>query len=279
MDLTDLIYDFNLATTETAKDTLEICTIINSGRKKSINYDECLSLYDIVERFNECYMQYLEYKKELSRIFCNLGEEVLYENHSLSDKFSQLSLQIYHPAQDIFASEYAIVKFICNRGHYYASVNNGKMLLDTGYKIKALNIKDSDIEMCLDIVRNFDLFLESYRELKNKFIFSNGTTMVSSQISGNLFDKLTEFTLSFGSFHMNTSDFLEVKFRLGKKFKVLNYKSKMALNDEEIKDKELKEALICELLKSVYVKKDMLCNLYKTNSHQKILGKKEYYEK
>ncbi len=263
MDLTNFIYDFNLATTCTTKDVKEECQIINEGRNVVINYDNCVSLYDIVERFNNSLLEFGKDKKEFKKILSSLGEKVVYGFHTVSDEFTCLSLDVYNPAPEVFDESRAIVKFIDNDGTCYASANNGRNVFDQKYKSNSVQIDEEDVEACLGIVNKHDLFLESFRELQNKFVFGNGTTVVFTKIDDDILGKVTTFTLTFGNAYMNTSDFLEVKIRLGEHLEVLYGKSGVLMQDEEIKDIAEKKKIIDELLRGFYVNSDKLCVLYK----------------
>lgn len=279
MDLTNFIYDFNLATTMTEGDVYEIVRVINGGRKKAINYDESVSLYDIASKFNESYLDFTKDMNDLKSKLMNLGEKVTYEYHTLSDDFASVIFQVINPRKEVFDGDYAIVTLVYNNGVFNARVDNGRRYADKEFKCKGVNMSENDIEACLDIVRKYDYFLEAFRELRNKFVFGNGTTVIFSKIEGDIFDKLTEFTLSFGNSYMNSSDFLEVKFKLGEDFKILFGKSKVEMDDEILADKNEKKRVIDELLKDIYVNSEKLCMLYKRENKGPILRKKDNDEK
>ncbi len=279
MDLTNFIYDFNLVTTLTVKDPYEVCNVINNGRKRDINYDNSVSLYDIVNKFNTAYLAYDLKREHLSDILKTLGRGTLYGYHSVSDDFALLILEVLDPSFEAFKDGNNIVNFIRRNGNdYFANVDNGKKRFSREFKSKGMDIEREKIKECLDIVRNHDLFLESFRELRNKFIFGNGTTVLFSKIDGEVLDKLPTFTLSFGNGYLNSSDFIEVKFKLGEKLIILYGSSKVTLDDEEIKDKEEKKRIIDELLDGLYINFEYLCGLYRIKESEKTLGKKDGYE-
>lgn len=279
MDLTNFIYDFNLATTMTEKDVYGIVKVINGGRKSEINYDESVSLYDVVSKFNESYLEFMEDINKLNEKLANLGEKLTYEYHTLSDDFASVMFQVINPRKEVFDGNYAILTLVYYNGVFSARADNGRRYADKEFKCKGVDMSEEDIEVVLNIVRKHDDFLEAFRELRNKFVFGNGTTVVFSSIDGDVLDKLTEFTLSFGNSYMNSSDFLEVKFKLGENFKVLFGKSKVEMDDEIINDKNEKRIVIEELLKGIYVNSEKLCKLYKFANKGPILRKKDNDEK
>ncbi len=279
MDLTNFIYDFNLVTTLTVKDPYEVCTVINNGRKRDINYDDSVSLYDIVNKFNTAYLAYDLESEQLLDILKTLGREVLYGYHSISGDFALLILEVIAPSFETFKDGNTIVNFVRRDGDdYFANVDNGKKRFSREFKSKGMDIEREKIKECLDIVRNNDLFLECFRELRNKFIFGNGTTVLFSKIDGEVFDKLSTFTLSFGNGYLNSNDFIEVKFKLGEKLRILYGSSKVTLDDEDIKNKEEKKRIIDELLDGLYMNCEYLCGLYRIKESEKALRKKDGYE-
>lgn len=275
MDLTNFIYDFNLATTLTSTDVYEQCTIVNSGRQKEIEYKDSVSLYEIVDRFNRAYQAYTLELDKLKMIFSKLGKEVIYGYHSLSEGFAWLILDVLNPNEEVFDGRRAVVNFINRSGdEYFVNADNGERRFSKDFRSKGVDMDKESIKTCLDIVREHDLFLEAFRELRNKFVFGNGTTVVFSKVGGDVLDKLTTFTLSFGNSYMNSSDFLEIKFRLGKNLRILYGSSKVAIEDEEINDKDEKKRIIDELLRSIFINSEKLCGLYKVKENEKILEKR-----
>lgn len=269
MNLDNFIYDFNLATTKTVVDGYERCEVINMARKREIIYQDCVSLYDIVKKFNEVYQTFALENKDFNEILSQLGDEVWYEYHSLNEEYSVIVFNVFKPFKNILDNHQAVVSFI-NRGEdYYANANNGKKLFDSGYVSNALNICEEEISSCFELVKKYDLFFESFKELKNNMVFGNGTTVIFTKIDGNITDKLSEFTLSFGNSYLNYGDFIEVKFRLGKTLKILYGKSKVALKDEEIKNYQTKKKIIDELLQKIYVNNENLGEFYKVKEKEK----------
>ena len=85
-------------------------------------------------------------------------------------------------------------------------------------------------------------------------------------------------SLSFGNGYLNSNDFIEVKFKLGEKLRILYGSSKVTLDDEDIKNKEEKKRIIDELLDGLYINCEYLCGLYRIKESEKALRKKDGYE-
>jgi len=274
MELNDFIYDFNLAATRTVTDVYEMCATINSGRTREIEYDNCVSLYDFVEMFNTSYMNYMEDKIELRKILDNLGKEVFYRFHDASDDYTSICFNVLNPFSNVFEGDRALVHFVNNEDNYYAWANNGKRRFDKDYKSTAVNIEEETIKSCLDIVKRNSLYLESFTELFSHVI-ANGPTTVCSEITGDVLGCLKTFTLSFGNSFLSSTDLIKVRFKLGDNFKILYNKSQVMIEDKVITNSKKKEAIIKELLSSIYINSESLPGLYKQDVAKQYVKKGE----
>lgn len=279
MDLKDFIYDFNLVSTLTVKDVYECCDVINNGRERDIHYQDCVSLYELVSKFNDEYLKYLKYQKEFKKIVGLLGKNVVYGNHCVSGDFTFLLLGVYNPYSNVFDEDYGEVYLANRNDEYFVSVNNGRKWSDPKYKYRVASFNIEIVKRCLDIVSRNNLFLEAYRDLANKFVFGNGTSVIFTKIEGDLFERLDTFTLTFGNSYMNSEDFIEVKFKLGDELVILYDESKVILYDEEIVNLEDKKKIIQELLSGIYVHSDKLNDLYRSMEDKKVFVKEEKNEK
>lgn len=273
MDLSNFIYDFNLFSTETVNDIQQGCLIINNGRRREIDYWNSVSLYELVEKFNKSYLDYLKDGFKLKNVIEPLGEDVSYISHIASEDFTSLCLDVSNPHSTVFDERNVLVYLVNNSGDYYAFADNGRRRSDEKYKSDRVLLDYGSIVTGLDIVKRNCLFLDAYKDLKNKFIFGNGTTVIFSKIEQELFDELSTFTLTFGNSYMNREDFIEVKFRLGDNLEILYDESKVIIYDEEITDIEKKKQVIKELLSSLYVNRDRLNGLYQNHDDKKVFVK------
>ena len=112
----------------------------------------------------------------------------------------------------------------------------------------------------MDFVQKYNLFLESYYDLKNKFIYGDGTTVLFSRINGEIFDELKTFELSFGNVYFNSKDNINVIFNLGKNFSIDYDVSKVVLEQEEVK--EDKKESIDKLVNNLFVDSMRLTPMY-----------------
>lgn len=279
MNLNAFIYDFNLVTTGTVKDIYDSCFVINNGRKKKIDYQNCISLYDLIYIFNLAYIKYLEDKDSIKNILSQLGDDIRYCFHSVSKDFNSLCLEVLKTYPNIFEEEYSIINFINSNDLYYVMANNGRRLFDKKYKSERVDLDSESISTCIDFVKKHNLLLECYRDLGNKFVFGNGTTVLFTKIDGDILDDLSTITLAFGNSYMNSTDYIEVKFKLGKKLEILYSESKVTMADEEVIDPNLKKNIINELISEIYINIDKLNGLFKQDKEEFVLRKKDNNEK
>lgn len=279
MNLNNQIYDFNLAFTNTVSDVHEICRVINNGRTKEIDLNDSVSLYDIVKKFYDERKAFNIEKDTLLELFNRLGDKVSYIHHSISDDFESLSLEVLKPFTCIFDSLYSIATLVRYHDEYHVMIDNGFNMHDKRYKRKDVEFDAEMLKKYFDFLERHDLFLESFRELQNKFIFGNGTTVLFSKIDGDLFDDDNIFTISFGNNYFNTYDFIEIKFRLGESLEILYDQSKVVIREEEVNSIEECRRIIDELLNSVYLNREYLMGLYRSNDKEKIIEKRNKDEK
>lgn len=274
MELTSFIYDFNLSTTGTVEDIYDKCLIINDGSSKNIDYNGCINLYQLVEKFNTSYLKYLKDKSELENILKKLGKDVFYGFDSISDDFSLVCFEVIEPFRNIFNGKRCLVNFVNNKETYYGSANNGKRRSNPNYERKKICLDDKLISSCLKIVKNHHSFLDSFNNLRINQIFGNGTTTVFTEIEGNIFDELTTFTLSFGNDYLNSNDFIKVVFLLGSKLDILYDQSDIVINDIKVTDTNDKREIIKFLLEKIFINSDKLPTLYREENNKQYVKKK-----
>lgn len=275
MNLKNFIYDFNLVTTNTASNIDEFCKIINEDRQVPIKYEGSTSFFDIVNKFNQAYQAYLpnlQILKQLSQIF---GEEVRYKYYSKRENFCVL--EVIKPHSHIFDEDWVAIYIYQNKEEYQVIATNNRRFGDS--KRKRIDITTLVVNQLpttlIDIIKKHYLILETYKDLQDKFLFGNGTTVILTTIEGKMFDYLDTLTLTFGNSYFDTTDYIEIQFKLGLNLEIMYDESKVTINDEEITDKDTKIKLANELLNELYVNNSKLPELYNNQEKSKVLSKKE----
>lgn len=277
MNIDRFIYDINLVFTLTAKDIYESCSVINNGRKRKIDYKNCITLYDLVNTFNQVYIKYLEDQDRIMECIRVYGKEVYYAYHSIDEKedFCLLSLDAVEPYSNILEGDMAYIYLIKDNGEYRVSANNGLNRFNKDYKSNEIEIDIEEIKRLLDLIIKHDLFLESYRDLRSKFVFGNGTSVLFTDINGDINDRLNIMKLTFGNAYFNSTDYVEVIFRLGEELEISYEESKVTIDDEEVIDINRKIEIINRLISEIYINCDKLNNLYLNRDNEYTLRKKD----
>ena len=277
MDLRRFLYDFNLASTKTVTSIKEHCIAVNNGRKLPINYENCTSFYDLINEFNNSYQEYLPTLEILKSILNQFGKETRYGYyHQYEDNKSSFAFEAINPNSAIFPEDWAAIYITEFAEKYQAVASNNLPYADSRSKtIKVTSIPQEDITTLMNIISNHHLILEAFAKFKDEFLFGNGTNVIFTKVEGEVFEHLDTFRLTFGNCFFNTTDYIEIKFKLGETLEILYDESKVTLLDQEITDKQEKIQVINEMLQGIYISNSLLPSLYETKKETKKLRKKE----
>lgn len=280
MDLKRFLYDFNLASTKTVTSIEEQCYAVNNGCKLPINFENCTSFYNLINDFNKAYQEYLPTLDVLKTLLKKFSKEAIYGFYrTYKDKTSYLAFEAINPHPDIFDEEWAAIYIFGNLTSYQASASNNLPYANKRRKtIEVITIQQEDIKMLMSIIGNHYLILEAFSKFKNEFLFGNGTNVIFTKIEGEIFEQLDTFNLTFGNQFFNTTDFIEIKFKLGETLEILYDESKIILHDIEITNNSEKAKIINEMLNGLYVNNDLLPDLYNGKEESKVLRKKDSNE-
>lgn len=252
--LDEFIKEVNLAFTETIKRE-DFCRIGFDIDKIEVDYNNTISLYNLVSSFNKLY---LEFKKEYETLDkLELGEYIEIVNFSKSE-FNQNKyriLRIYVQKPIICNHNNTILYLVEENENLSSFITNRKN--DKDYRVIRENIKLNPvtIKKYLDLFEKYELLLETYNYLKRQFVFGNGTDTLFTRIGDNLTSGLTYFKLEYGSSYINSEYFIKLFINLGNDFGIDYDKSEIVLDSE---NKEVDEELVNKLLNNTYIHKRYL---------------------
>ena len=277
MDIKRFLYDFNLASTKTTTSIEEQCIAVNSGCKLPINFENSTSFYDLVTQFNQAYQEFLPTLDVLKQILKKFGANTRYGySHQYENDQLSLAFEVINPYPSIFPEDWAAIYITKNGENIRAVASNNLPYADKRSKtIEVTSIEEEDLKTLMDIMGHHHLIVEAFAKFKNEFLFGNGTNVIFTKVEGEVFDKLKTFNLTFGNQFFNTTDYIEMKFRLGVPLEILYDESKIILHDQEITDKQEKIQLINEMHQEIYVNNSILPPLYDSKEEIKKLRKKE----
>lgn len=263
MDLNNFIYDFNLASTKTVTDKFEICNSINNGRKVLIDYSESINFIDLVTKFNDAYQEFKPNLKQLKPFLKMLGSKVTFAYFINEKDFIDLALSVDKPNPNIFNDTWAAIHILQIDNSYIVRADNNLRISDSNRKVIDITNKlDKELDSFLPLIKDYYLLFNAYEKIKNATLFNINVPEISTKISGDIFKYLRTFTLKIGNFFLDSTDYLEIKFKLGKNLEIMYDQSEVMFKDTTIQDKDIKIAIINNLIKELYINKSFLPDMY-----------------
>lgn len=259
MDLEAFIYKYNLVSTLTITDIIELCHVLNKKENRAIDYSNSINLYHLVTTFNKLSNYFQKDYQTLNPITLGENVELLNFYHHENDNYRCLTIYINNPNEQICNEDETLLYLIEKDGKITSIITNGINYFDKDYYKKEINIDEEIVKKYLDLGEKYSLFIDAYHTLKNKFIFGDGTTVLFSKINGELFEKITSFEITFGNHYFNTEDYINVPIKLGET-PVIDYPNSKVILDLE--EQENKKEIIDELLEKLFINKDKLPELY-----------------
>ena len=235
------IYEFNLVSTGTVKGVDECAYIINKNIDRDIDYKNSISLYNLVNSFNQLY---LKFKKEFDLLpvlgidgDINLG----WYDGCKNSKYERLTL---------FVGDEKIIYIDRVNDIYECYIANVIISNDKDFEYEKLAINNDVIKKYLEFGYKYDVLIDSYNDLKNKQIFSNGYSLIFTKINGGLLDDFNTFEIAFGNVSMNCEDYINIVFKLGDNL-VIDYDNSIVKLDNILY--EDKFMFIDDVVKKIYI--------------------------
>ena len=252
-ELNQFIYDYNLVTTNLIYDKRNI---YKNNVEIKPDYTNSTKLIDIVTKFNE---QYQNFKKDFEKLpKLNLAKKIKYREFSNDNDNKLLILDLYNTNDGLYnENEWIALQLFFLNNELFANLFN-EQYHDNAYQ-ERININPKIIKNYVEMFDKHEEFLNTYEKLCNAFLFGNGTTLLFSNIDGELLNGLKNFTFSFGNAYMNGSEYIKVTFKLGEKLEIINYELKFDTFNENYKEHE--QEIINYLLNNIYINNNKLPKL------------------
>ena len=242
-EMDDFIKEINLILTNTlTRDNF--CEVNFNLKEQLINYKNCINLYKLINDFNTKYYEFKKDHETLDKF--NLGKIVEYIGFNKCKRGREVWL--YAPT--MIGKTDTILELMQREDEIYSICSNEIDLFDEKFYKKEINLNKDEVVKYLDLFEKHEKFINQYKYLKNKFIFGDGCTVMTSKISGRLLEDLKEIQIAFGNCYFNSYDFVKVPVSLGNNIKINYDKCEIEL---ESKRKEIKEQEIDKILKKVYI--------------------------
>ena len=231
--LEGFIKEYNLVFTNTNKHN-EIRGEINDIILRKVNYDNCISLFELVSSFNKLYMMFKKEYDELEKL--DLGKKVSFckfDKFSYNnDNYRELCLYIDEPKMTNHSDTLLYLSEV--NGEMKSFVSNNAYFNDDYYQ-EPVSLDLEISKEYLDLFEKYRLLFEVYENLKNNCVFRDGPygmyTEIDNIIDTNILDGLKKFKIYFGDTYMNAEYFTKLSINLGEEFGIdydnCSYKSNL----------------------------------------------------
>lgn len=250
----ELLKEYNLIFTGT-KDRRDFCKINFNIDKEEVNYDNCISLFDLVSSFNKLYTMFKKEYEAIKRF--NLGKEtevISFDKFTYDDaEYRILSLYIDEP--NIIDEPETLLYLREFDEEIRPYITNNKNPFEKSYYYKELELDSKVVKQYLDLFEKYSLLLETYKYLKNARLFGDGTYAMFTIIDdhkSNILNGLKNFKICFGDNHFNVEHFLTLSINLGENFGIDYDNCSYKINKEE---QSFTPEEYIEILKKTYINK------------------------
>ena len=230
----------------------DFCCIGFNLDEQIINYDNTISLYNLINNFN---IAYLNFKKEYDNLNINLAEHIEFERYYKKDNHRCLSLYLRKPTMTDYEKTMFYIRQDEEKLISYITNNNfGK-----NYYYKIIEINDSKIIELLDLFEKYEYLLNLYNYLKNRLVFGDSINVLLTKIEGNIFKNITNFKLFLGQLYFNYSNNIDIDIKLEKELKIKSNKAEAEFksNNYPISDEEVNKVLTKTYINKKYLRRDV----------------------
>ena len=230
----------------------DFCCIGFNLDEQIINYDNTISLYNLINNFNA---SYLNFKKEYDNLNINLAGHIEFERYYKKDNYRCLSLYLRKPTMTDYEKTMLYIRQDEEKLISYITNNNfGK-----NYYYKIIEINDSKIIELLDLFEKYEYLLNLYNYLKNRLVFGDSINVLLTKIEGNIFKNITNFKLFLGQLYFNYSNNIDIDIKLEKELKIKSNKAEAEFksNNYPISDEEVNKVLTKTYINKKYLRRDV----------------------
>jgi len=230
-------------------------------QKTKVNYENTISLYNLVKSFNELY---LKFKKEYDSIEkFELGEYVeiieFSKYHSSYDDKDYRHLIFYIENPSICKYKYTyLYLFDKNReANSLITSNTTRNSYEEGYYREKIDLDLNIVSKYINLFDKYEVLLDTYNYLKNQFIFGDSSNILSSSIDGDLLKGINSIKINLGSIDFFSEDSISLNINLGDNFGIDYKKFKIILNNNIIKfeNEDIDKVFNRTVIKKTYLKK------------------------
>ena len=218
-----------------------------------INYDNCISLYNLICAFNK---MHIAFKKEYDKLEkLDLGKDVnVLSFTKIEDRLRVLEMILYKPT--LIDQNYAYLYLRELNGVIKPFITNdmGSIHNDNGFYRNSIKLDHNKVRKYLDLFEKYELLFKLYKYLENRLIFTDGTNTLLTKIEsekGKFLDNMKSFRVRMdANYYMKPNSHIDIFVDLGEEISPSISGSSIVVNDKSINfDKEM----CLNILKNVYI--------------------------
>ncbi len=268
--LDNCIKTWNLIFTDTLKSE-DLCTRDFNLSKSEVNYQNCISLYNLVYAFNKLYLAFKKEYNELEKIEMGRSIEIVqFKKFSDEDgkEYRTLIIDIDEPT--IINQPDTLLYLRDIDGQMETFVTNNLNPFDKNYYFKYVSLDNEKVKKYLDLFEKYKLLLELYYYLRMQLVFGDGSTILQTKINdgnSNLFDNLENSNITMASLGwLSANDEANISIHLGDNFDVDSTNSSLILDGVNM---DTDASTYTKILQSVYINGQYLSEYKDRNKDSK----------
>ena len=248
-ELDKFIKEMNLVFTNTLTRD-DFCVVDFDLDKQEINYNNSISLYELLNKFNTVYQKF---KTEYNNLNINLAEKIDFVSYSKKEDYRCLGLYLQNPLMANYKETMFYLRNDKEKSMAFITNNSfGKY-----YYYKIIEIEDIKIIEILDLFEKYEDLFNIYNYLKNQLVFGDSTNVLLTRIDGDIFKNITNFKLYIGQLYFNYTNNISIDVNIEDELKINSDKVEAELksNTYPLTDEDVNKILTKTYINKKYLRR------------------------
>lgn len=265
--LDECIKVFSLIYTNTFN-KLDFDRLGTSVLKENINYENSISLYDLIFKFNKLYLSFKKEYEALDKL--ELGNYIEIFKFVKDDRNNYRHLPIHIKEPVISDTDYTNLYLVEYNNENRSFITNDINPRDEEYYNYEVNLDMDKVKKYLDLFEKYSILLYLYYHFKKGIIFEDGRYTIYTCIKSdndNFLDELKEFEILLHASYFNKpNDSIDLSINLGENFGINTPNCEIKLGDDNI---FANEEICLKILKNVFISERYLNTYWDRVDHEK----------
>ncbi len=248
-ELDKFIKEMNLVFTNTLTSD-DFCVVGFDLDKQEVNYDNSISLYELINKFNTVYQKF---KTEYNNLNINLAEKIEFVRYYKNENYKCLNLYLKKPEITNYEETMLVLRKDKEKLIAYITNNNfGKH-----YYYKIIELEDTKIIELLELFEKYEHLLNMYNYLKNRLVFGDTTNVLLTRIDGDIFKDIKSFKLYIGQLYFNYANNINIDINIGEELKINSDKveGELKSNTYPLTDEDVNKILTKTYINKKYLRR------------------------